>query len=141
VDVQKLCDIELKYTSIESLDYDPGGQIYGAMEGSLAGERLAGTVRLTNLAVRRPDNVNLPTLRGVLITETGDTAWMELDGVATLRAADQARVIAARCTFRTGSDALRWLNSAFVVYEGVLDRVAVGGTARGTLHVCEVTVS
>ncbi|HEY0444141.1 MAG TPA: hypothetical protein VGC90_07965 [Candidatus Limnocylindrales bacterium] len=141
MNVSKLCDIELTYTSLESLDYEPGGQIYGAMEGSVAGERLSGTIRLTNLAVRRPDNVNLPTLRGVLTTETGQTAWVELDGVATLRASDQARVIAARCIFRTGSAELRWLNSAFVVYEGVLDRVAVGGSARGALHVCEVTVA
>jgi hypothetical protein len=141
VDVRKLCDMVLTYTSIESLDYEPGGQIYGAMEGSLSGERLSGTVRLTNLAVRRPDNVNLPTLRGVLTTGTGDTAWVELDGVATLRAADQARVIAARCTFRTGSAQLRWLNTTFVVYEGILDRVAVGGTARGALYACEVTIA
>lgn len=54
MDVSKLCDLELRYTSLESLDYEPGGQLYGTMEGSLTGKRLSGTVHLTNLAARRP---------------------------------------------------------------------------------------
>jgi hypothetical protein len=59
-------------------------------------------VRLTNLASRRPDNVNLPTLRGVLTTDDGAAIWIELDGIATLRETDGARVFVTSWRFRTG---------------------------------------
>ena len=139
--VSKLCDVELRYTALESLDYEVGGQIYGTMDGRVAGERLSGSVRLTNLAARRPDNVNLPTLRGVLTTDDGATVWVELDGMAMLREADGARVFVTSWRFRTGDPRYLWLNTTFGVLEGVLGRVAVGGTAKAELHVCEATIS
>ena len=89
---QSLHSVELTYTALEALDYGSGGRLYGTMEGSLAGDKLRGTLRLTNLALRRPDNVNLPTLRGVLTTDDVRLFWVELDGVATLRPKDGARV-------------------------------------------------
>lgn len=70
MDLAELASVELTYTALEALDYGSGGQLYGTMEGSLAGDQLRGTLRLTNLAQRRPDNVNLPTLRGLLTTMT-----------------------------------------------------------------------
>lgn len=60
------CLCELTYTALEAPDYGSGGQLYGTMKGSLAGDRLHGTLTLTNLAQRGPDEVNVPTLRGVL---------------------------------------------------------------------------
>jgi hypothetical protein len=141
MDVSKLCDLELRYTSLETVDYEPGGQVYGTMEGSLRGDRLSGALHLTNLAARRPDNVNVPTLRGLLTAHDGTRVWVEMDGLAMLRPADNARVILARCGFRTSQPDLRWLNTAFVVFEGVLDQVAVGGTARGEMHLCQATVA
>ena len=136
-----LCDVELRYTSIESLDYGAGGQIYGTMEGTVAGEALRGTLRLTNLALRRPDNVNLPTLRGVLDTHDGAAVYVELDGIATLRPSDQARVFVTSMTFRTGDARYTWLNTTFAVLEGVLDSVSVGGRARGRAYRCHATVA
>lgn len=62
------------------------------MEGRLSGDRVSGMLHLTNLAHRRADNVNVPTLRGVLATDDGAKVWVELDGVATLRESDNARV-------------------------------------------------
>ncbi|MBA2246393.1 MAG: hypothetical protein H0W11_15680, partial [Gemmatimonadetes bacterium] len=97
-----LCDVELRYTTLESLDYGTGGQIYGTMEGIVAGESLRGTLRLTNLAQRRPDNVNLPMLRGLLTTDDGATIYVEMNGIATLRPEDSARVFVTSFTFRTG---------------------------------------
>jgi hypothetical protein len=97
------------------------------MEGTFSGERLGGTVRLTNLAARRPDNVNLPTLRGLLTTGDGTAVWIEIDGIATLRPGDNARVFVTRCAFRTGDARDRWLNTVFAVLEGVLDQ---GGGRR-----------
>jgi hypothetical protein len=68
-----LGEVELRYTSLASVDYGAGGQFYGTMEGWLHGDALRGDLRLTNLAPRRPDNVNMPTLRGLLAAEDGAT--------------------------------------------------------------------
>ncbi len=136
-----LSDVDLTYVMLESLDYDAGGQLYGTMEGSLIGERLSGRLRLTNLAARRTDNVNLPTLRGVLDTADGARVWVELDGIAALRGADEARVFVTTFRFRTGDERYTWLNTIFGVLEGVLDSVGVGGRARGRLYECRPTLT
>ena len=139
--LEELADVELTYTSIEVLDYAVGGQIYGTMEGSLSGDRVAGSIRLTNLATRRSDNVNLPTLRGILETGDGAVVWVEIDGIAFLREADNARVFVSSFRCRTGDERYAWLNTTFAILEGVLDKVAVGGVARGRLHACSATVT
>jgi hypothetical protein len=141
MELVELAELTLSYTSLESIDYEAGGQLYGVMEGSIVGERLQGDLRLTNLAARRPDNVNLPTLRGVLSTNDGANVWVELDGVAMLRASDNARVFVTGCRFRTGDERYSWLNQIFAVLEGALDAVAVGGQAHGRLFECRATVS
>ncbi len=141
VELEALADVELKYTALEVLDYGAGGQIYGTMEASVSGERLSGRMRLTNLAPRRPDDVNLPTLRGVLETDDGARVWVELDGIATLRQADNARVFVTTFRCRTGEERYAWLNTMFAVLEGVLERVAVGAVAHGRVHICSPTVT
>jgi hypothetical protein len=141
VDLVELGQVELTYTALESLDYGAGGQLYGTMEGRLVGDRLAGAMRLTNLAPRRADDVNLPTLRGVLTTEDGAEVWVELDGVATLRPSDHARVFVTTLRFRTGDERYAWLNSVFGVLEGALESVSVGAVARGRAFECRATVS
>ncbi|MBW3537714.1 MAG: DUF3237 domain-containing protein [Actinobacteria bacterium] len=141
MELVKLASVELTYTALEALDYGSGGQLYGTMEGSLAGDRLRGTLRLTNLAQRRPDNVNLPTLRGLLTTHDGAVVWVELDGIATLRPEDGARVFVTTCRLRTGDERYGWLNTVFAVLEGVLDSVGIGGVARGSVFECRATVS
>lgn len=135
-----LCEFHLRYTSLEMVDFGPGGQIYGTMEGTVSGERLGGRMRLTNLAQRRPDGVNMPALRGILETHDGAVVYAEMNGLANLRPADQARVFVTSFTFRTGDARYGWLNGTFAVLEGVLDSVTVGGTARGQAYSCEVTV-
>jgi hypothetical protein len=137
----ELGELALTYTSLDSLDYGGDGQLYGTLDGRLDGDRLSGALRLTNLARRRADNVNLPTLRGILTTDDEAVIWVELDGVATLRASDNARVFVTTCRFRTGDDRYSWLNAVFGVLEGVLDSVAVGGKARGRLFECRATVA
>lgn len=138
--ITPLFDFEMRYTSLESLDYGAGGQIYGTLEGSVSGEKLRGTLRLTNLAQRRPDNVNLPTLRGLLDTDDGAKIYVELDGIATLRESDKARVFVTSMTFRVGDARYGWLNTTFAVLEGVLDSVSVGAVARGRCHRCAADV-
>ncbi|HEX8771262.1 MAG TPA: hypothetical protein VF711_10895, partial [Acidimicrobiales bacterium] len=104
MELVKLARVELKYTTLEALDFGSGGQLYGTMDGSVVGDRLSGTLRLTNLAPRRADDVNLPTLRGVFTTDDGVPAWVELDGISTLRPQDSARVFVTTFRFRTGDE-------------------------------------
>jgi hypothetical protein len=141
MELVELGRLELVYTSLEAVDYGSGGQLYGTMEGKLVGERVRGELRLTNLAARRADNVNLPTLRGVLTTDDEALVWVEFDGIATLRPSDNARVFVTSCRFRTGDERYGWMNTVLGVLEGVLGSVAVGGEARGTLFECRATVS
>jgi hypothetical protein len=110
------------------------------MEGWLRGEEVRGELRLTNLAPRRPDNVNLPTLRGLLTTHDDAMIYIEMTGIATLRAADQARVFVTSLTFRTGDARYSWLNTVFGLLEGVLDTVATGGLAHGRAFRCDPTI-
>ncbi len=140
MELVELGELELTYTAVESLDFGTGGQLYGTMSGWLVGERLRGGLRLSNFAPRRADGVNLPTLRGVLTTETGAGVWVELDGIATLRPADRARVFVTAVRFRTGDEPYTWLNSVFGLLEGVLDSVGVGGVARGRVFECRATL-
>lgn len=136
-----LGDLELTYTTLEAIEYGSDGQLYGTMEGRLRGDRVSGALRLTNLAARRSDNVNLPTLRGVLTTDDEAAVWVEIDGIATLRQADSARVFTTAVRFRTGASRHAWLNTVFGVLEGVLDSVGVGGVARGRVYVCQPTIT
>ncbi|HEV2122392.1 MAG TPA: DUF3237 family protein [Chloroflexota bacterium] len=135
-----LGDLELRYTALESIEYGAGGQIYGTMEGTLTGDTLDGELQLTNLAPRRPDNVNLPTLRGLLTTQDGATVYVELTGIATLRPADGARVFVTAMTFRTGDPRYDWLNTVFGLVEGMLDAVMVGGVAHARVYRCTPTI-
>ena len=56
-----------------------------------------------------------------------------MNGIATLRPADDARVFVTSLTFRTVDARYGWLNTLFGVLEGVLDTVAL--TARGRAYV------
>jgi hypothetical protein len=98
---------------------------------------LRGALQLTNLAPRRPDNVNCPTLRGLLTTDDGAKAYVEMNGLAHLRASDNARVFATSLTFRTGDAQYAWLNGFLGLTEGVLDAVTVGGVVRIRAYRCD----
>ena len=141
MELMELAGVELTYSTLEGVDFDAGGQLYGTLAGSVSGDRLSGEARFTNLAARRADNVNLPTLRGILTTGDGAAIWVELDGVATLREADGARVFVTGARLRTGDQRHVWLNSVLGVLEGVLDSVGPGGVARGRLFECRPTIS
>jgi hypothetical protein len=136
-----LCDFELRYTDLEVFDYEPGGQLYGSLEGSLVGERVRGELRMTNLAPKRSDDVNLPTVRGVLTTDDRAKVWMVMDGMALARPVDGARVVTAAITFRTADPRYTWLNTMFAVTEGILDTVSTGGVVRHRVYHCEPTIS
>lgn len=141
MELEELGTVQLTYTALEAIDYGAEGQLYGTMEGRLTGGSVSGDLRLTNLAPRRSDNVNLPRLRGTLSADDGAVVWVELDGIATLRESDQARVFTTTLRFRTGAEGYAWLNTVFGIVEGVLDSVGVGGVARGRAYVCKATLT
>jgi hypothetical protein len=141
VDLNLIGDLELTYRTLQSLDYGVGGQLYGTMDGTLRGDRVGGALELTNLAQRRPDDANLPTLRGLLRTDDGADIWVELDGIATLRPSDRARVFVTAARFRTGDARYGWMNTTVGLVEGVLDTVGIGGVARARLWECRATLT
>ncbi len=133
-----LARMELEYRSLEAVRFAAGAQFYGVMEGRLDGGRLSGDVHLTNLAQGRPDGVNTPTLRGLLTTPDGALVWLELDGLATLRVEDGARVFVTACGLRSGDGPYAWVNTVVGVVEGVLDTDT--GVARAVVHECRPTL-
>ncbi len=139
MDLVELGRLHLEYRSLEAVRYAVGTQFYGVMEGRLEGPRLSGAVHLTNLARGRPDGVNTPTLRGLLTTTDRDLVWLELDGLATLRAADEARVFVTSCRFRAGEGPHSWVDSVVGVVEGVLDTET--GVARALVYECRPTIT
>jgi hypothetical protein len=141
MELVELGTFEMTYLTLERLDYGAaGGQLYGTMEGSLTGDRLSGTFELTNTAPRRPDNINLPTVRGLLRTEDA-TIFVEFDGIATIREGDGARVFVTSVRFRTGDAGYERWNDVLGVLEGVLDTVGVGGKSHGRIFECRPTVT
>ena len=123
--------VQLAYISLEKVDYGTGGQFYGTMDGSLEGPRLTGRLDLTNIATNRPDNVNTPTLRGLLRTNDGAELWVELDGIARL--VGETRVFVTSVKLRTGDERYAWVNTFFGVLEGTLQN---DGTALGRVYEC-----
>jgi hypothetical protein len=138
VELVELARMHLRYRSLDVVRYEVGAQFYGVMEGSLTGERIGGALHLTNLAQGRPDGVNTPTLRGLLTTPQGDLVWLEMDGLATLRQPDEARVFVTTCRLRTAAASLSWVNSVVGAVEGVLDTET--GEAHAVLYECRPTL-
>jgi hypothetical protein len=134
-----LGQLELTYQMLEAVDYGVGRQFYGRLTGSINGDRIAGDLDLTNLAVGRPDGVNVPTIRGILTTTDEATVWVEIDGIATSRETDGARVFVTSARFRTGDEHYLWLNTVLAVLEGVLNTET--GVAHGELLECRPTVT
>jgi hypothetical protein len=139
VELIELGDLSLEYTSLEAVRYTAGAQFYGVMEGRLEGARLSGAVHLTNVAQGRPDGVNTPTLRGLLTTGDGTLVWLEMDGLATLRTEDGARVFVTSCRLRAAEGPYAWVDTVVGVVEGVLDPET--GAARARVYECRPTIT
>ena len=135
----ELEELEMTYQTLDVVEYDVGRQFYGTLTGSISGDRLAGDLNVTNLAVGRPDEVNTPTIRGTLKTRDGAAIWVEIDGIATLRETDDARVFVTSVRFRTGSERYLWSNTVLAVLESVLNTQDL--VARGRLWECRPTAT
>jgi hypothetical protein len=116
-----LCEMEMHYTWLEYVDFGVGGQYVGTLEGTVKGERLAGTLKSVNVPAKRPDNVNCPALRGVISTDDGAKIYVEFNGIALLRPEDKARVFTTSLMLRTGDARYGWVNDTIGVVEGILN--------------------
>jgi hypothetical protein len=137
-----LGDIDLTYLpGVTLVDYRIGGQYYGDMEGTWHGDRISGKLRLTNIAQKRADNVNTPTLRGVLETEDGATMFVEMNGLSQIR--DGGRVFVASLTLRTGDPSYQWVNTLFAVLEGELHGRPRANEVQAhcRVYACEATIA
>jgi hypothetical protein len=89
----------------------PGGDVIGWVvgEGDVAGERISGTLRRSNLPYHRPDGEELPSSAGVITTADGAEVFYEFHGL-TGRGA---------MTFRAADERYAWLGRVFAVAERV----------------------
>lgn len=137
-----LGDLDLVYVGpMVLVDYGVGGQYYAHMEGIWHGDRLSGKVRLTNLAQKRVDNVNTPTLRGVLETADGATMYAEMNGLSQIH--EGGRVFVTSVTLRTAHPKYQWVNTLLAVMEGELYGQPRPGEmrARCRVYACEATIT
>lgn len=133
-------EMDLTYVAVDFVDYGIGGQYHGTMEGQLRTERVSGRVKLTNIAQKRSDNVNTPTLRGVLETDDGARVFVEMNGLSQIE--EGGRVFITSLTFRTAEARYEGLNTLFAIVEGELHGRPRPNEmhARCFVYACESTI-
>ncbi len=138
-----LGEMDLTYVglSLDFVEYGVGGQYYGAMEGTWRSDRISGNLRLTNIAEKRADNVNAPTLRGVLRTDDEATMFGEMNGLSQIQ--EGGRVFISSLTLRTAHPEYQWVNTLFAVVEGELHGAPRPNEFRAQCRVyaCEATIT
>lgn len=116
-----ICEMQMRYTWIDFVNYGVGGQYVGTLEGTVTGDRLRGTVKSVNVPARRPDNVNCPAFRGIIYTDDEAKIYFEFNGIALLRPEDKARVFTTSLSLRCGDARYAWVNETVGAVEGILN--------------------
>lgn len=137
--LEPLCEMDLRYTWIEFVDFGAGGQYVGAIEGPVRGDQISGFVKFVNVPPKRPDNVNGPAFRGVLTTDDNVKIYIELNGIALLRQDDNARIFTTSLLMRAGDKRYEWVNTIFGALEGILNTTTDVAHARA--YRCEHELS
>src|SRR4030081_2806877 len=91
------------------------------LEGTVTGDRLRGTLKSVNAPAKRPDNVNCPAFRGVIVTNDGAKIYFEFNGIALLRPEDKARVFTTSLVLRRGNARYSGVNNTVGAVEGILN--------------------
>ena len=117
--LESLGTLTLTYTHLTELAYEAGGQVYGALEGTIDGAELSGRLHLTNLAPKRTDGEFAPALRGTLTTDEGGKMFVTMAGMSILEAGTDppVRVGLVAFTFRSAEPNLAVWNRVFAVAE------------------------
>lgn len=116
-----ICEMQMRYTWIDYVDFGIGGQYVGTLEGTVTGDRVRGTVKSVNVPARRPDNVNCPAFRGIIYTDDEAKIYFEFNGIALLRPEDKARVFTTSLSLRSGDARYAWVNGTIGTVEGILN--------------------
>ncbi len=95
------------------------GSGWGGGDGTIEGERLRGTVRWLNVPHRRSDIVMLPHCHGRIETDDGATVTFLMEGRTPVTGEESNQQL-LRLTFETAAPPYAWLNTAFVVAEGII---------------------
>jgi hypothetical protein len=133
--LEPLARAELRYRQIDYVDFAPGGHYVGVMDGTLTGERLSGSLFLVNAPPKRPDDVNMPTLSGILTTGDGAKVFVQFNGIALRQ--EERRHFVTSVLMRSGDQRYAWVNRVFGVMEGILSQ---GDTAIADLYLCRPTI-
>src|SRR6266851_6148263 len=138
-----LGEMDLTYVgpSLDFVEYGVGGQFYGTMEGTWRSVRISGKLRLTNVAQKRTDNVNTPTLRGVMRTDDAATMFVEMNGLSQIQ--EGGRVFISSLTLWTAHPDYQWVNTLFAVVEGELHGPPRPNELRAhcRVYACEATIT
>lgn len=108
----------------------PGGQFYGELAGTVHGERISGTFRASNRARRRMDGTFMPDLHGMIQTGDGADIFLLQHGYGLAEPVGR-RTIVGGGYHQTADPRYEWLNSVYVVVEGVV--IAGGWTPDNAL--------
>ena len=131
--LEALCAMDLRYVDGYHLATPYGGESglgWGVGEGTVTGERLAGTARWSNQPTRRGDGSMLPNARGVITAADGAEVFFDLSGRTVFE--EQPSGLVGRqllmALFESADERYGWLNTTVCVAEGVID------AERGSMH-------
>jgi hypothetical protein len=124
--LEPLCRLDLHYTEAFYLARPYGNEAgtgWGRGDGTVSGERLAGTATWSNHPTRRGDGAMLPNARGVVTTEDGAEVLFDLSGRTVWVQRDGHEVGRQLLTvlFESEHETYAWLNQTFCAGEGVID--------------------
>ncbi len=114
------------------------GTGWGGGSGTIEGPRLRGQVRWLNVPHRRSDVVMLPHCHGRIQTDDDATILFLMEGRTPLTG-DEAGQQLLRISFESDAAAYAWVNTAFVVVEGVISEDPPGSAhyvMRARLYQC-----
>ncbi len=137
--LEYLCDMRITLNESQAQARPTGGEegsLFALGGGSVAGERLRGSIRCANHARRRSDGAMQPDVVGVITTDDhasilfhmrGLTSWLPMPEGPK---GDQISWI----SFETDAEHYRWLNDLRCVLEGVV-HIQPGVGASGSVRV------
>jgi len=108
------------------------GSGYGTGTGTIAGDRVNGSVSWVNAPHRRSDVVMLPHCHGLIDTTDGATIVFAMEGRTPLTGTD-ANAQLLRLSFETDDPRYAWMNTAFVIAEGVIRELEPGSERYGVV--------
>lgn len=138
--LERLCAMDWRYTTDFHLLRPYGGEsglAWGLGDGTVTGERLAGTAQWSNQPSRRGDGAMLPNARGVVTTSdgaevfvdlTGRTVFVQSEGITVGRQLLMALLTAE-------DERYAWLNNTVCMAEGKIDPERL--SAHFEVFVCE----